>query len=85
MADVVEGPQRAVSESGGGRRSGDGTVFTRTRFFFLQKKIIASSSVPLDTAEDPLRVLRLSQQNQQPVNTEPQRVSLLHSLVAFLQ
>lgn len=40
MADVVEGPQRAVSESGGGRRSGDGTVFTRTRFLFLQKKLL---------------------------------------------
>ncbi|KAK5969150.1 CCR4-NOT transcription complex subunit 3 [Trichostrongylus colubriformis] len=56
MADVVEGTtQRTLSESGGGRRSGD---------------------VALDTADDPLRVLRLSQQNQQPANTEPQRYYL---------
>ncbi|VDM66728.1 unnamed protein product, partial [Strongylus vulgaris] len=31
----------------------------------------------LDAADDPLRVLRLSQQNQQPQNTEPQRVGSL--------
>ncbi|XGW16926.1 hypothetical protein V3C99_001952, partial [Haemonchus contortus] len=56
MADVVEGTtQRTVSESGGGRRSGD---------------------VGLDAADDPLRVLRLSQQNQQPANTEPQRAHI---------
>ncbi|KAK6027702.1 Not1 domain, CCR4-Not complex component [Ostertagia ostertagi] len=56
MADVVEGTtQRTVSESGGGRRSGD---------------------VALDAADDPLRVLRLSQQNQQPANTEPQRAHI---------
>lgn len=32
--------------------------------------------VGLDAADDPLRVLRLSQQNQQPANTEPQRVRI---------
>ncbi|RCN38856.1 NOT2 / NOT3 / NOT5 family protein [Ancylostoma caninum] len=35
-----------------------------------------SGDVGLDAADDPLRVLRLSQQNQQPVNTEPQRAHI---------
>ncbi|KAJ1355799.1 hypothetical protein KIN20_013344 [Parelaphostrongylus tenuis] len=35
-----------------------------------------SDDVTLDAADDPLRVLRLSQQNQQPVNTEPQRAHI---------
>ncbi|KAK6740443.1 hypothetical protein RB195_008733 [Necator americanus] len=35
-----------------------------------------SGDVGLDAADDTLRVLRLSQQNQQPVNTEPQRAHI---------
>ncbi|CAJ0599255.1 unnamed protein product [Cylicocyclus nassatus] len=35
-----------------------------------------SGDVGLDAADDPLRVLRLSQQNQQPQNTEPQRAHI---------
>ncbi|KIH42389.1 NOT2 / NOT3 / NOT5 family protein [Ancylostoma duodenale] len=35
-----------------------------------------SGDVGLDAADDPLRVLRLSQQNQQPANTEPQRAHI---------
>ncbi|KAE9420214.1 hypothetical protein Angca_005645 [Angiostrongylus cantonensis] len=35
-----------------------------------------SDDVTLDAADDPLRVLRLSQQNHQPVNTEPQRAHI---------
>ncbi|KHJ95978.1 Not1 domain, CCR4-Not complex component [Oesophagostomum dentatum] len=35
-----------------------------------------SGDVSLDAADDPLRVLRLSQQNQQPANTEPQRAHI---------
>ncbi|WKX98160.1 hypothetical protein Q1695_013668 [Nippostrongylus brasiliensis] len=34
------------------------------------------ADVTLDSTDDPLRVLRLSQQNHQPINTEPQRAHI---------